>query len=401
VVAEPIEMELPPPCNCIEIVGSGVRSKKAGDRGGSIGFKANGDCCDGVYNMDIVVPCPIPKVRKTTIRGEVKFRPTTPPPPDSYVLFSSTSSGGSCVMPQPKSVDLKMELPCPIKLLGEGKVNISAVYKDDARPKSFVIGKGDTLGCTMEVPQRQDIVLEIPQPVVMPPGGGAGVHISIKCGERTLASASSNLLDIKGLNPNTGSQIVAKSANLDLKLDCPVKKVGDGDPRIRLVVRLGTKSLLSESATFLKINEQQCLVEAQNPSFDLNIPCPVKGPSGDRKLRIKYKDADGDVRYASGVYATVDASSCTAEFKELSLDITDIGGGGGMSPGSITTSDYFVTGTSYGSYSGDWKFRITKKRMKIVWSSRGITYFGTASSSPQITYINTTPLTMALQVPTA
>lgn len=441
VVAEPIEMELPPPCNCIEIVGGEVKSKKAGDNGGSIGFSAEGDCCNGVYRMGISIPCPIPEVKKTTVKGRVKFVPQdVPPPPLSYTLFSPASS--ACVMPQPKSIDMEMNLPCPIKLVGDGKVKLSTVFRKNPKPQSFVIGKGDTIGCTLKIPQQQNIelgvpcpipngtgkmrasikygngfnvvsapylngnadnctleypnkqpslALEIPNPIIGTKSGA--VSVKIRCGSAVLASASGSLVTVK-TNANAGKQIEMKTANLDLQLKCPVRKVGD--PTIGITLKQGNRELVKERKRFMTIDETNCDVTANSVSFKLEVPCCAR-QAGNHSIKVKYTTGGTQHEVEEQYAVTGTGDDCYVDLQNPELDLGEIGGGGGggLVPGSYTTGKFFLTAASYGEFDSSYKFRFTKSAIKIIWSATGITGVEVVGS-PSYTYVGTIPITEAL-----
>ena len=162
-------------------------------------------------------------------------------------------------------------------------------------------------------------------------------------------------------------------------------------------------SVTMQEKVFVKQDTQNCKIDGQDVDMSLNLPCPIKS-NGDKKIKVKWKK-NGVAEYSEKKFAKADQSKCELTLEDVEIDLGDIGGGGsggsggggggGLTPGSYTTTDKFLTEASYGYFNGDYKFRFTKRKLKITWSRTGITGLE-ATGNPDYTYLDTVPLTTAI-----
>ena len=275
VVDHPVEMEIPPPCNCIEIGGS-IKASKIGRERNSFGFRAVGDCCDGQYLMDLTVPCPI------TSKGKNKI--------SINIGYASDFSGGSASFVEcgPSSCEVEFK---------DADINLTIPDPTEIMPP--------------EEPYEMEPVFPGAEP-------GAGLHLTLKCGKKTIASAGADFIT---KTRNAGKMMTARTKALNLELKCPVKKLTKFNPKIKLVAVQRLKKILSSSQSFLDINSSMCSVTAKDVSFNLDLPCPLKNKKGSCKIKLSVKQKNVSIFSSSKSFADINSSQCEISVKNVSFSL--------------------------------------------------------------------------------
>jgi hypothetical protein len=275
VVDKPLQIEIPPPCNCIEIEGN-IRASKIDGSDSGLSFVAVGDCCDGTYRMDLVVPCPITSSGSNRISVNIGYASDF-----SAGVASFVECGPSSCEVEFKDADINLTIPDPTEIM----------------------------------PPEEPVEMDPVYPGAEP---GAGLHLKLTCGKKTIASAGADILT---KTKNAGKMMTARTKSLNLELKCPVKKLTKFNPKIKLVAVQRLKKIMSSSQSFLDINSSMCSVTAKDVSFNLNLPCPIESKKGSYKIKLSVKQKNVSVLSSSQSFVDINSSLCEISVRNVSFNL--------------------------------------------------------------------------------
>ena len=263
IVDTPINIPIPPSCACVNIsydMDMKYTTARAFKAEGS--FNANGDCCEGKYKskFDLEIPCPALGNGTKRIRLAIGYGDNARSCSASFISLNKSE----CTI-DANNVDMNLNIPCPVKKADTNKIKVGISYGKEFRNGSASFIKADSRDCTIE-PLSPEINLNIPCPVI---GRDEGNRIAAEIRYGTSfrgASASFIRTDaedckIEGLN-----------AKLDLSIPCPVVK--NEAPRIKVGISYG-EAFAGASASLAKADDTNCTIEPLSPEINLNIPCPL------------------------------------------------------------------------------------------------------------------------------
>ena len=281
-----------------------------------------GDSCTIEANpvtFALQIPCPIlgrdgknPKIRAKIDWGSKQRNVSA--------SFINTNTK-ECTI-EPKDVNLNLEIPCPVQKREQpAKVKLGVKWGSKSYVSASIL-KTDPLNCTIEA-NGATFDLEIPCPIVHHPRWHRVRYVdgkrlcyvvwrrrwvwANKKGDFT--SYSTSFLEIDESN------CTIRAGNLDLDIPCPVRH-RDQPAKVRLGVKWGSKSYVS--ASLLKTDSKDCMIETNDATFNLEIPCPVK-KDGDKKIKIGI--AYGDQFKAASASVIKTTGSCTIEANPATFDL--------------------------------------------------------------------------------
>lgn len=360
IVEKTVNLPIPPPCNCFNIAYKGSFGY-TGDRtfSASAEFRTQSgtDCCDGLYEtrFRLNLPCPVfgddePK----KVRMKIGYGDSGASFSDSYIRANSSS----CEI-EAKDIDVNLNLPCPVGDSG-GSLSIGIGYGHGPSRKRVKIVEADHASCTIRAVSAS-MNLNLPCPVVgrtetkkisakIQYGSGEtsdsasligvdaddcwirpyspSLNLNLPCPVEAVEEAPKIKIGISyGSGKGTASgefletdheacTIKGVDTNLLLHIGCPVKTWGNAEGVLRLGISYGS-GRQSGSARYIEGNPTDCVIRPTEPRIMLNMPCPVVGEPGPRRLRASM--TYGSVGSTSISYATVYSDGCGVELLEPTM----------------------------------------------------------------------------------
>lgn len=205
-----------------------------------------------------------------------------------------------------------LQVPCPI-IPAEKSKKFSAKFKLGrngtavSAAASYIRLNKDS--CTID-PKDVDLNIELPCPIhgVSYP---KKIKMAIGYGNGNRSAAQSYI------NANQNScTIEAKDINFDLQIPCPVKNI-TSNKRVKASVKYGTDKEVSQE--YLTANTNSCTVSASDINLQLQIHCPIKQSQGGKiKARIAYGDSFNS---ATASFLAANNNDCTLEPKSPHLQL--------------------------------------------------------------------------------
>ena len=268
-------------------------------------------------NLNLEIPCPVQKREQPAkVKLGVKWGSK------SYVSASLLKTDPLNCTIEPKDVNLNLEIPCPVRKREQpAKLKLGVKWGSKSYVSASIL-KTDPLNCTIEA-NGATFDLEIPCPIVHHPRWHRVRYVDGKrlCyvvwrrrwvwanKQGDFTSYSTSFLEIDESN------CTIRAGNLDLDIPCPVRH-RDQPAKVRLGVKWGSKSYVS--ASLLKTDSKDCMIETNDATFNLEIPCPVK-KDGDKKIKIGIAYGDQFKSASASVIKTT--GSCTIEANPATFDL--------------------------------------------------------------------------------
>ena len=214
-------------------------------------------------DIHLNLPCPIVGRKDAPkIKASIKYGSGDGKASASYIKADPKE----CTI-EPLSPSLELDIPCPIKDSRGKKIKIGISYGNGNKTASASFLVTDAKNCTVEA-LAPTFNLNLPCPVRRQQNTP---KIKAKIGWGTSgASASASLLSV-----NVSScEIQARDVNLNLNIPCPIK--GNGAKYIKIG---------NQKIEFVKFSNSTCEMSFGDASFDIDVdvPCPIS-PQGDRKI---------------------------------------------------------------------------------------------------------------------
>jgi len=310
------------------ILGSGTSKKISmkigygkGKQSASVSYiRADKDSCAieaRNVNINLNIPCPINKSGSKKIKIGISYGKDFKSASASYL----TANADSCTI-EAYSPDFRLNIPCPILGRDENnRIKATMAWGSFGTSVSVSYIRKNTKECTIE-PNDVTLNLSIPCPVKKQ-DKQSKVKFGVKWGSKSYVSASIIKTDASKCTIETND------ATFNLEIKCPVKKDSE-QKKVKFAVKWGSKSYVS--ASILKLDHSNCTIEANSASFGLEIPCPIRhtqwhirhGKYCYAKWRRRWFWAGGyygPFTSYSTSFLRINESSCTIEAGKLDLDI--------------------------------------------------------------------------------